>query len=260
MSAVLKVQSVDRTFDILEFLSEEQNGATLAQITEQLALPKSTAHRLLGVLMQREFVRKNTDNNRYRLGPGFISLCSHYLNSLELKTESSPFMEELSVTTGNVVFLGIRQKNKMVYIDNKEQINSLRKYEIIGQTKPLYCTSLGKALLMGLEDEEIRLLLKDEKYEKRGPNTITNIESLLQDIRESRRRGWALDDQEAEPAINCVAAPVYDYRGQVIASISTSWVLAQHPEMRPEKMAEQVMRCAANISFNMGYIGSSTRS
>ena len=113
---------------------------------------------------------------------------------------------------------------------------------------------------MWLEDEEIRLLLKDEKYEKRGPNTITNIESLLQDIRESRRRGWALDDQEAEPAINCVAAPVYDYRGQVIASISTSWVLAQHPEMRPEKMAEQVMRCAANISFNMGYIGSSTRS
>ena len=259
VSSVLKVQSVDRTFDILEFLANEQNGATLVQITEKLDLPKSTAHRLLGVLIQREFVRKNVDNNRYRLGPGFIALCSYYLNSLELKTESSPFMEELSVNTGNVVFLAIRQEDKMVYIDNKEQINSLRKYAIIGQTKPLYCTSLGKALLMGLSDDEIRFLMKNETFEKRGPNTISNIESLLQDIRECRRRGWSLDDQEAEPAINCVAAPVYDYRGQVIAAISTSWVLAQHPEMRPEIMAGQVMKCAANISFNMGYIGSSTR-
>ncbi|MBI9094252.1 MAG: IclR family transcriptional regulator [Sphaerochaeta sp.] len=259
MSSVLKVQSVDRTFDILEFLATEQNGATLVQITEKLDLPKSTIHRLLGVLVQREFVRKNVDNNRYRLGPGFIALCSHYLNSLELKTESSPFMEELSVQTGNVVFLAIRQENKMVYIDNKEQINSLRKYAIIGQSKPLYCTSLGKSLLMGLDDEEIRALMKHETYEKRGPNTISNIESLLQDIRECRRRGWSLDDQEAEPAINCVAAPVYDYRGQVIAAISTSWVLAQHPTMRPEIMAVQVMKCAANISFNMGYIGGSTR-
>lgn len=260
MSSVLKVQSVDRTFDILEYLATEQHGVTLAQITEKLTLPKSTTHRLLGMLIQREFVRKNIDNNRYRLGPGFIALCSHYLNSLELKTESSPYMEELSVNTGNVVFLAIRQEDKMVYIDNKEQINSLRKYAIIGQSKPLYCTSLGKSLLMGLSDEEIRLLMKNETYEKKGPNTISNIESLLQDIRESRRRGWSLDDQEAEPAINCVAAPVYDYRGQVIAAISTSWVLAQHPEMRPEIMAEQVMKCANSVSYNMGYIGSSSRS
>lgn len=259
MTSVLKVQSVDRTFDILEFLANEQNGATLVQITEKMDLPKSTAHRLLSVLIQREFVRKNGDNNRYRLGPGFIALCSHYLNSLELKTESSPFMEELSVNTGNVVFLAIRQEDKMVYIDNKEQINSLRKYAIIGQSKPLYCTSLGKALLMGLNDDEIRLVLKHETFERKGPNTITNIESLLQDIRECKRRGWSLDNQEAEPAINCVAAPIHDYRGQVIAAVSTSWVLAQHPEMRPEIIAEQVMKCASNISFHMGYIGNSTR-
>ncbi|MFA6696516.1 MAG: IclR family transcriptional regulator C-terminal domain-containing protein, partial [Sphaerochaeta sp.] len=122
-----------------------------------------------------------------------------------------------------------------------------------------YCTSLGKSLLMGLSDEEIRALLAHETFSRRGPNTHTNIESLLQDIRECRRRGWSLDDQEAEPAINCVAAPIHDYRGQVIAAVSTSWVLAQHPEMRPETMAVLVMRCAATISFNMGYTGKSNR-
>ena len=259
MPSELKVQSLDRTFDILELLANEQNGFTLVQISEKLDLPRSTVHRLLSVLLQREFVRKTPETNKYRLGPGFISLCSHYLNSLELKTESSPFMDELSVTTGNVVFLAIRQDDKMVYVDSKEQINSLRKYAIIGQRKPLYCTSLGKALLTGLTDDQIRMILAHETFEKKGPNTHTNIESLLQDIRESKRRGWTLDDQEAEPAINCVAAPIHDYRGQVIAAISTSWVLAQHPEMNPESMSILVKKCAANISFNMGYIGNSTR-
>ena len=259
MKSEPKVQSLDRTFDILEILANEQNGLTLAQISEKLDLPKSTVHRLVGVLLQRSFVRKSSDTNRYRLGPGFIGLCSHYLNNLELKTESSPFMSELSRTTGNTVFIAIRQQARMVYVDSQEQFNSLRKYSIIGQQKPLYCTSLGKALLMGLSDDEIRILLAQELFERRGPNTHMNIESLLQDIRECRRRGWALDNQEAEPAINCVAAPIYDYRGQVIASISTTWILAQHPEMVPEKIATLVMKAAANISSNMGYIGESSR-
>jgi len=249
----VRVQSLDRAFDILTLLGNEQDGASLAYITERLELPKSTVHRLLGVLGQRGFVRKSEQSGVYKLGPGLIELCSNYLNNLELKTESSPHMDELSVTTGNVVFLAIRQNHEMVYIDSKEQITSLRKYAIIGQRKPLYCTSLGKALLMGLEEEEIRGLMAGVVFERRGPNTHTNIESLLADIRECKRRGWGLDDQEAEPDINCVAAPIYDYRGQVIAAVSTSWILAQQPQMTPEKMAPQVMKCTRAISYNMGY-------
>ncbi len=259
MKSETRVQSLDRTFDILEILSNEQHGLTLVQVSQRLNLPKSTAHRLLGVLIQRYFVQKNEETNRYRLGPGLIALCSHYLNNLELKTESSPFMADLSQKTGNTVFLAIRRDDKMVYIDSAEQVNSLRKYSIIGQQKPLYCTSLGKGLLMGLSDDEIRELHKNEKFEKFGPNTITNIDSLIQDIRESKRRGWALDNQEAEPDINCVSAPVRDYRGMVIASISTTWVLEQHPEYSPEKIAPLVVKAAEGISSQMGYFGESVR-
>ncbi|NCC63263.1 MAG: IclR family transcriptional regulator [Spirochaetia bacterium] len=259
MTTALKVQSLDRAFDILHLLGNVQNGLSLQQISDTLDLPKSTAHRLLGVLIQREFVRKCPETGKYRLGPGFIALCSNYLNNLELKTESSPAMDELSASTGNVVFLAIRQENRMVYVDSKEQINSLRKYAIVGQRKPLYCTSLGKALLVGLQEEEIRNLLKAETFERKGPNTHTNIESLLQDIKECKRRGWTLDDQEAEPDINCVACPIKDYRGQVIAAVSTSWVLAQHPEMTAENIAPLVKKCAATISYNMGYTGNSIR-
>jgi len=256
---IIDSHDIGTGFSKAETDSLAKTSATLAQISERLELPKSTAHRLLGVLLQRAFVRKTVESSRYRLGPGFIGLCSHYLNNLELKTESSPFMSELSKLTGNTVFIAIRQQDKMVYVDSEEQVNSLRKYSIIGQQKPLYCTSLGKALLMGLSDEEIRQVLSNVTFAKWGPNTHTNIESLLQDIRESRRRGWALDNQEAEPAINCVAAPIRDYRGQVIASISTTWILAQHPEIAPEQIAPLVMKAASGISTNMGYIGESVR-
>jgi DNA-binding IclR family transcriptional regulator len=251
--AEIKVQSLDRTFNILESLAMEPNGLALAEIADRLELAKSTSFRLLAVLLQRDYVRKSPETGKYRLGPGFIELSSHYLNSLELKTESAPYIKELSDRTGFVVFLAIRQGNKMVYFEKYEQFNSIRKYEIIGQQKPLYCTSLGKALLIGLEDEAIRVLLAREPFHAYGPHTITDIDTLIEDIRLSRKRGWAWDNQEAEPGINCVAAPIRDYRSQVIASISTSWRLDDRSEPNPETIAQLVIKEADLISFSMGF-------
>lgn len=251
--AEIRVQSLDRTFNILEILAKEPNGLALAEIAERLELAKSTSFRLLSVLLQRDYVRKAPETGKYRLGPGFIELSSHYLNSLELKTESAPYIKELSDRTGFVVFLAIKQGNMMVYIDKYEQFNSIRKYEIIGQQKPLYCTSLGKALLMGIEDDEIRILLSHEPFHAYGPNTITDLDTLIEDIRLSKKRGWAWDNQEAEPGINCVAAPVRDYRSQVIASISTSWRLDDRNQTDPDAIAQLVIKAANSISFSMGY-------
>lgn len=251
--AEIKVQSLDRTFNILEILAEEPNGLTLNEITGKLGLAKSTSFRLLAVLLQRNYVRKAPDTGKYRLGPGFIELSSHYLNSLELKTESAPYIKQLSDRTGYTVFLAIRQGNQMVYIDKYEQFNSIRKYEIIGQQKPLYCTSLGKALLMGMEEEDIRSLFSHEPFHAYGPNTITDLDTLIEDIRLSEKRGWAWDNQEAEPGINCVAAPVRDYRSQVIASISTSWYLDDRSNPDPAAIAQLVIKAANSISLSMGY-------
>lgn len=251
--ADMKVQSLDRTFGILKMLAQEPNGLSLAMIAEGEDLPKSTAFRLLAVLMQHEYVRKNSETNLYRLGPAFLELSSRYLNSLELKTESAPFMSELAAALGTIVFLARRQGNRMVYIDKQDQYTSLRKYSIIGQQKPLYCTSLGKALILDLPDDEVRTLLSGEIFEKFGPNTHSGVESLLVDLRECRERGWTRDNEEAEPGINCVATPIRDYRGEVISSISTSWVLESRPDLTPAKAAVHVVRAAEAISRNMGW-------
>jgi len=249
----LRVQSLDRTFNILEILAHEPNGLTLAEIADRVILPRSTAFRLLAVLLQREYVRKSNDANLYRLGPGFIELSSQYLGNLELKTESAPHMEELAQTVGTIVFLARRQGNRVVYIDKQDRFSSLRKYAIIGQQMPLYCTSLGKALLMDMDDEEIRLLLASEQFEKRGPNTHKSVEELIRDLHTCTMRGWSHDNEEAEPCLNCVAAPIRDYRGQIISAISTSWALESRPDLVPMKVAVLVMKTAKKISLSMGY-------
>lgn len=249
-----KVQSLERTFSILGILAYEPNGLTLAEIADRVNLPRSTTFRLLAVLLQHEFARKSAETNLYRLGPGFIELSSHYLNNLELKTESAAFMNDLASTVGTIVFLARRQGNRIVYIDKQDKFSSLRKYAIIGQQKPLYCTSLGKALLMDMEDEEIRILHKAERFEKFGPNTHCCVEELIDDIHICRKRGWAWDNEEVEIGMNCVAAPIRDYRGQIISAISTSWVLANRLDLDPEKVAANVIKAADGISQAMGFL------
>ena len=259
MKQPVRVQSLDRAFDILTLLGAVQDGATLSEISEQLDLPKSTTHRLLNAMSQRAFVRKSEKSGLYSLGHGLIELCANHLNTLELKTESLPLMDELSAITGNIAFLAIRQQHEIVYIGSREQVTSLRDYSMIGQRRPLYASSLGKALLMDMDESEIRYLLKDVTFEKIGPNTHPNIDSLLGDLRECRRRGWALDNQETKLNVHCVAAPIYDYRGHIIAAVSTSWLIPNRPEITPESIAPMVMHCTRTISEHMGWIGKSTR-
>ncbi len=251
--ADIKVQSLDRTFNILEILAREPNGLTLAEISAKVDLPRSTTFRLLAVLLQREYVRKASETNRYRLGPGFIELSSNYLNNLELKTESEPFMRELASALGTVVFLARRQGDMMVYIDKQDQFTSLRKYAIIGEQRPIYCTALGKALILDMDDEEIRSLLSNTTLQKFGPHTRADVSSLIEDIHQSRDRGWTHDNEEAEPGVNCVAAPIRDYRGQIISSVSTSWFLESRPELEPGKVAIHVTKAARAISAAMGF-------
>lgn len=253
-----KVQSLDRAFDILDVLARAARGLGLSEIAASAALPRSTAFRLLAVLQRREYVRKDEETGKYRLGPAFIELSSIYLNSLELKTESAPAMRELAASLGTIVFLACRQGSKMVYIDRYDQFASLRKYAIIGQQRPLYCTALGKALMLDMDDGEIGLLLQAERFEAFGPRTHGSLESLLGDIRICRKRGWSADDQENEPGTRCVAAPIRDYRGGVISAISTSWSVEIRPDLDAGRVAVRVAKAARDISCSIGWVDRGT--
>jgi IclR family transcriptional regulator, KDG regulon repressor len=249
----MKVQSLERAFDILDILAKESAGLSLSEIAAAAGLPRSTAFRLLAVLQGREYVRKSGKDVRYRLGPGLVELSSTYLNSLELKTESAPSIKELAAAFGTIVFLACKQGSRMVYIDRYDQYASLRTYAIIGQQKPLYSTALGKSLILDLDETETRSLFEEVDFEVTGPNTHRGIESLLDDLQLCKARGWTLDNQENEKGTTCVAAPIHDYRGSIISAISTSWSIEIRPDLEFAKVAARVLKAASDISCNMGW-------
>jgi IclR family KDG regulon transcriptional repressor len=242
------VQSLDRAFDILEALAQAREGVSLTDIAGTLGLHTSTAYRLLAALRKRGYAEQTASRGVYRLGLELVRLCGQYLNSLELKTEAEPALRQLSQTTGQTVFLAILQNDEVVYIDKAEQFNSLRKYSIIGRRRPPHCTSLGKALLLGMSEPEIVGLYSGRKLEPRTPRTIVTVADLIEDLRACRRRGWTHDDQEYTLGEQCVGAPIYDYREKVVAAVSVSWSM----KASAPAIAGYVMEAAAEISRRMG--------
>ncbi len=249
----MSVQSLDRAFDILEFLAREQQPVGLVEISKEVGLHKSTAHRLLTSLKDRGYIEKTETTNLYRLGLGFIELSSLYLNKVELKTEAEPYLRNLSQEIGRTVYLAMLQDKEVVYIDKYEQFNSLRKYSVIGRRRPLYSTSLGKALLFDRRPEEIRDILADVKLKRYTENTITNVETLIAEITASRERGFSRDNSEMDAGEQCIGAPVYDYRNSVIAAISVAWK-GGFTAFDEEKVAALVKDTAERVSMRLGYI------
>ena len=252
----MKVQSIDRTFDILELLAFHDNGMNLTEIGKHLDLPRSTVFRLLAVLRDRNYIEKNDSSSVYRLGLGFIGLCSGLLNSLELKTEAQVHLRRLSSLTNQVVFLAIEQEGEVAYIDKVERHREIRSYCFIGQRVPMYCSALGKSLLMAYSEEGIREYAARTPMEKKTENTITDADSLIKELEDSRKRGYSVDNEEIDLGMKCVAAPIYDYRNTIIAAVSTSWDLAGSEEDVTERNIALVKETAHEISLRMGFQGS----
>jgi IclR family transcriptional regulator, KDG regulon repressor len=251
------VQSVDRVFDIVELLSHNTDGLSLTAISHELDLPTSTVHRLLSVLKDRNYIDKKESTNLYHLGLGFVELTSKVLNSLELTTEAKSHLYQLSHQVDQVVFLAIAQEGYVVYIDKYVPYNDYRNYCSLGTRMDMYCTALGKALLIAYSDREIQALYRDRPLKAITEKTIVEVDTLIEEIRMNRTRGYSIDDEENTPGRFCVAAPVYDYRGKIIAAISTSWLLASKEESAKEKNIALIKKTALDISLSMGYLNRS---
>ncbi len=248
------VQSVERTFDILEVLSQEKDGLGLTEIGKKVGLHKSTVFRLLSSLAEKGYIEKNPKTANYRLSLKFIELCSTFLNNLELKTEALPFLKKLASLTTQAVYFAILDGWEVIYIEKVETFESIRKYDIIGKRAPGYCTALGKSLLSGLSEDEIRERLQGIPLTAYTPNTITSLDRLIQEVDLVRARGWSEDNEEYEAGLRCIASPIYDYRNCVIAAVSTSGPKNIISKDRDEGISQHVMDAAKDISKSMGYI------
>lgn len=247
------LQTVDRALQLLEIVAEHPEGVVAKELEESLELNKVTVHRLLATLENRGFIERI--GNGYTMGIKVVELSSMKLNNVELKTEATPYLRKLVRELGLPVQMAILEGQEAVFIDKVESLTSLRMYSQIGKRIPVYSSGVGKALLLRKTDEEILNLLSKVEFIQFTSKTLTSAEAVLEEIKRARITGYTVDNEEHEEGIICVAAPIYDYRGEIIAAISAGGREGVFMNDSGQESIQRIKNTALEISKRLGYKG-----
>jgi DNA-binding IclR family transcriptional regulator len=257
MSTVDVIQSVDRAVTLLDILTQADGGMSLGDLSQAADLPKSTTHRLLRTLIRHKLVRQDQETGKYVPGLKLFEMAYRVLDRMELRAQALPVVERLNKETNLTVHLAILDDGDVVYIEKREANRAIRMYSAVGKRAPAHCTGLGKVLLAHLSEEELRRIVEQKGLRRYTDRTITTWDELVNHLAMVRARGYALDEGEHEEMIRCVAAPVRDHRGQVVAAISLTGAVNHMDSEYAERLSGLVLRSAEEISRRIGYAGPS---
>lgn len=247
------VQVLDRTFDILEELACSRGSIGLSELAQRMSMSKSTVFRILQTMVARGYAEKTLEG-AYTIGPKMFDTLSYHINSLELQTEAKPYVAVLMRALGLTAHLGILDGAFVSYIEKEATEWSEEAYTRVGYRSPAYCSSMGKCLLACLSSGELEEALYGYDFKACTSNTITSKAAFVKYLHQVRKQGWAMDNEEYEWGHCCIAAPIFNYRGDAIASIGVSGTPESIPAERVEEVAQQVMLAARRISEHMGYV------
>ncbi len=248
------IQSIDRTLQILELFSLEKPEWGVTEISKALNIYKSNVHNVLTTLAERGFVIKDSKTDKYKLGIKFFELGSIVIKNMDLRKIAHPHIEKLSKEFNETVHLGVLDKGRVVSIEREESDKGLCSHIEIGKRTPLHCTAVGKAIMAYLSKDEVHLILKEKGLEKFTENTIITKKDLENEFKKIREQGYVVDNMEHEEGVQCVAGPIRDYTGKVIASMSVSGPAFRINESNIPNIAKKVKEYCDNISKEMGYI------
>lgn len=248
-----RVQVLDRAFDITEALAQARTPMALGELASNVKMSKSTVHRLLHTMVERGYATK-TAEGAYTVGPKLFDVVSYRINSLELQTEAKPILANLKSALGLTSHLGILDGSYVSYIDKEATGMGGEAYTRVGFRSPAHCSSMGKCLLACLSSAQLEEALYGYDFERFTPNTIVRRGAFMECLHQARKQGWAIDDEEYELGHRCIAAPVYDYRGDGIAAVGVSGTMATITDDDIAPIARQVVQAARDISRCMGHM------
>ncbi|HHV50077.1 MAG TPA: IclR family transcriptional regulator [Clostridiales bacterium] len=244
------IRSAQRMFNILEILaSKGELGVTeLSLLTN---LNKATVHRQLNTLSSMGYVRQDEKSEKYTLTFKLIEVAGQFLNHIDMRTAARPYLDKLAELTGETVHLVQKEGLYCVYIDKVEPtVNSIRMVSRIGLRQPLYCTAVGKSILASLSDQEIRAIWNRSEKHKLTPNTITDWEAFKKEIEKIRKSGYAVDDEENELGVKCVAVALKDFSGQVCHAISVSAPVSRMDDKAIKQIAKLLIKTRQDFYGN----------
>jgi DNA-binding IclR family transcriptional regulator len=247
-----RLSSVTTAIHLLKTFSEDERELGISELAKRLGVAKSTVHRLASALLDEGFLEQNPDSGRYRLGIGLFSLGSQVRSRLDVAAEAKPFLNDMRGKLGENARLAVLNRRNAVYIHDFESNDSVRLRSITGQHRPAHCTAEGLCLLSGLRGPQLDAFLS-EPLVARTANTVTVAEDLHERVRRVKRLGYATEDEECDVGTRCIAAPVFQADGRVVAAIGLAG-----PRLRLKKrdfpvLAEQVSGYALRLSERLGY-------
>lgn len=252
MAAEASVQSVERTFTLLEQLAARTRGVGLVELAELTGLHKSTVHRLLSCLGSLGYVVKDSGTGHYRLTYKLLSLSNAMLEDVDVLSAAKPHLDALSDRTGETVHLMVPEGPVGVYIYKSDPAaGGGQMRSKVGLRVPLIHTAAGKAMLATMPEEAVPLW-ECSDHTPMTEHTITELGTFLAELAAVRRRGWAIDNEENELGVRCIGAAVPDYRDRALAAMSISANAARMTQQRIAELAPMLLRCRDDICHDLG--------
>jgi DNA-binding IclR family transcriptional regulator len=243
------IQVIDRMMSLLNILATHVEPIGLKQLAAQTALHPSSAHRILGVMVEKGLAER-VDHGNYQLGIKWLELGNLVKARLNVRQVALPFMQKLCDELGETVNLTLRQGDEIVYVERVAADTAMmRVVQVVGARAPLHITAVGKIFLSQDGNAACAAYVKRAGLRAYTENTITTAAKLKKQVEQAERDGFALDEEEAERGVCCIGAGIRDSNGRIIAGLS----LSAPADRIKFAWADRVKQCAQEISRTLGY-------
>ena len=232
------IQVADRLFGALELLAEN-GSAGVMEVSSALGLNKSTAHRVLNSLIYMGYARQNEENGRYEPSLKIVDVANKVMKHVDIVQVVRPYLRKLMELTDETVHFVERDGVDAVYIDKVESYrNGIQMVSRIGSRIPLYCSGVGKAIAADLDREELEAIWKSSSITALTPHTITDLETYCEELEDVRKNGYAIDNEENEAGVRCIAVSLRDYIGRVRYAFSISAPVSRMDDERMRNLVK----------------------
>ncbi|NLC71410.1 MAG: IclR family transcriptional regulator [Desulfuromonadaceae bacterium] len=248
------IQAVSHALDLLEQFQGDEDELGVTELSNRLKLHKNNVFRLLATLESRGYVEQNKATENYRLGLKSLELGQTFIKHMGLLHQAKPILQKIVDLCNETCYVSMLKEGHIVYLDIVETNYTVRVMSRVGFRLPAYCTAAGKIHLAFLKEEEIDRLYAKTKLEAFTPNTIINLPDLKKELRKIREIGYAIDNEEHDIGVCCVAAPIRDYTRRVVGALSISGPSMRFPEERiVEELAPLIIKEGETLSVRLGY-------
>jgi DNA-binding IclR family transcriptional regulator len=248
------IQAVSHALDLLEQFHGDVDELGVTELSKRLKLHKNNVFRLLATLESRGYIEQNKATENYRLGLKALELGQTFIKQMGLLRQAKPILEKIVDSCNETAYVAIFKEGSIVYLDVIETDMTVRVVSRVGSRLPAYCTASGKVHLAHLSDDEINELFPNRQFKSYTKTTITDREQLKEVLKTVAEKGYAIDDEEMDIGVRCVAAPIRDYTRRIVGAISISGPTMRLSDERIEKeLIPLVQGSAEELSARLGY-------